>query len=683
VVGFNYNNLTLSNTGTKTATGNINLYGICTLSGSVIFDADGASNDKIFTLKSSSSATASIAAIPVTALFSGNIVAERFAPGGTTGWAILGSPTSGGTLAKWLDDFPMSGFPGSTGDAGGFISVYTYDETINDISDNRYVPANNITNPINVGKGYFVYLGDGYTSTNDIIIDTDGPITQGNFSFNPSYTSTTYGVTEDGWNLVANPYPSAIDWDAAGWTKTNISSTIYLYNADIGNYATYTTGVGGTNGGSRYIAMAQGFFIKATSASPALTISESCKAPNQNPTFFRQADYSVTAIQPESFSLQLLGSGNYRDETVLYFSPTGSSQFVLEEDALKLFSTENGAVNISSVVENKDLVLNNLGNGLNSTIEVPIRVTTTNSQNVTLRVAYSNNFPLGTCLTLLDLATNQQYPLTSNFSLSFYLSDTTQAPRFKLLIEKTLSANVYTADCYSNFSGVVLQSPQSLTVNVFNQQNNTSNSYLLSSNVDSIQLVPGSYVFTYSLGNCGSRSDTITILDERVNVVADFSLGLDTLDLAQTNQWVPINLSQNATDYLWQVADMSSTDYSPVFIIPAEGVYPVQLIASYGVCTDTLSKFLVVTNNAVTGINKSNQTKPFKLYQTNEQQVAIENNTGDSFVVEMYDSKGSLVKKILFGNEKLHTMNLKTFNSGYYLIYIKSDKNNSVFKIIK
>ena len=35
-----------------------------------------------------------------------------------------------------------------------------------------------------------------------------------------------------GFNLVGNPYPSAIDWDAAsGWTKTNIDNAVYYFKA--------------------------------------------------------------------------------------------------------------------------------------------------------------------------------------------------------------------------------------------------------------------------------------------------------------------------------------------------------------------------------------------------------------------------------------------------------------------
>jgi hypothetical protein len=35
-------------------------------------------------------------------------------------------------------------------------------------------------------------------------------------------------TANDGWNLVGNPYPSNIDWNASGWTRTAVSGTFYL-----------------------------------------------------------------------------------------------------------------------------------------------------------------------------------------------------------------------------------------------------------------------------------------------------------------------------------------------------------------------------------------------------------------------------------------------------------------------
>ncbi|MCX7987724.1 MAG: T9SS type A sorting domain-containing protein [Bacteroidales bacterium] len=98
-----------------------------------------------------------------------------------------------------------------------------------------------------------------------------------NGTFNTgSYTiplTNTGGTADNGYNLVGNPYPSAIDWNASsGWTKTNISPTIWIWNPVANNYATWN-GFVGVNGGSRYIPAMQGFIVKVNTGSSTGTLT--------------------------------------------------------------------------------------------------------------------------------------------------------------------------------------------------------------------------------------------------------------------------------------------------------------------------------------------------------------------------------------------------------------------------
>lgn len=95
--------------------------------------------------------------------------------------------------------------------------------------------------------------------------------------------------TEDDWNFVGNPYPSAISADAFVALNTNISGTLYFwthvddvsplnpgpfaYNYSTDDYAMYNTvggvGTGSTSGSSTptgFIASGQGFFLEAITA---------------------------------------------------------------------------------------------------------------------------------------------------------------------------------------------------------------------------------------------------------------------------------------------------------------------------------------------------------------------------------------------------------------------------------
>lgn len=71
-----------------------------------------------------------------------------------------------------------------------------------------------------------------------------------------------------GFNLIGNPYPCGIDWDAEdGWNRDALGDNpyIWIYNDDVHQYGAYQLGNEGmgTNGVTNVIASCQGFFVKA------------------------------------------------------------------------------------------------------------------------------------------------------------------------------------------------------------------------------------------------------------------------------------------------------------------------------------------------------------------------------------------------------------------------------------
>jgi hypothetical protein len=86
------------------------------------------------------------------------------------------------------------------------------------------VPVSSSTNSVDPRKGYFVFMGDNASTVADKNIDVTGPILSGNQDLNVVFTSN-YSTQEDGWNLVSNPYCSAIDWLSPNWgAKTKVPS---------------------------------------------------------------------------------------------------------------------------------------------------------------------------------------------------------------------------------------------------------------------------------------------------------------------------------------------------------------------------------------------------------------------------------------------------------------------------
>jgi fibronectin-binding autotransporter adhesin len=308
--------------------------------------------------------TARIAKIESTAGISGNVIVQRFIPAGTARrYEFWGSPVSNFTLAQLFDDIHITGPGGSTNgfddNESGNPSVYTYTESVSGPSANGWVNPASINTAITSGAGMRIFyrgnrsqgialLEDNPPAPQATVLDYVGTVNTGTISL-PVSCSNGCG-TNDGWNLVANPYPSPIDWNAAsGWTKTNVSSSISIYNPAVNAYAAWDGAVG-VNGGSRYIPIGQSYYLKATGGSPALSMNEDVKVSNLPGTqMFKQETLKYIRIR-------MIKDSSNIDETVIKFDAKATKDYNEMEDASKLF---NAVINISSLDGNVPLVINN------------------------------------------------------------------------------------------------------------------------------------------------------------------------------------------------------------------------------------------------------------------------------------------------------------------------------------
>ena len=169
---------------------------------------------------------------------------------------------------------------------------------------------------------------------------------QSTYNFNGKLNSGKFDVATPSasaafqYNLVPNPYPSAIDWLAAtGWTKTNLNNAIYIWNRDYatgenpnGQYASFVNGFG-TNGGSRYIAPGQSFFVETTgSGSPALSMTNAVRVHSSDPFLKETQAAQALRIQVSA------ETGN--DETVIYLTQGATAAFDAAFDASKLAGSD-------------------------------------------------------------------------------------------------------------------------------------------------------------------------------------------------------------------------------------------------------------------------------------------------------------------------------------------------------
>ena len=348
----NFNDITLTNTSTPGVyvQSDQNLLGVLSLSSNSTLDADGSSNESVFKLISTAddpTQDAAVDVLPTGAQVTGSVAVERFmAKEGSPNTRIyryISSPVQNAAVIDLQNEIPVTGSFSGTSICTGCLrnqSLFSYDERI--LTDTNgdgietlndgYVDFPGATHfeTFIPGTGYALYVrGNILPST---LWDLHGVLNAGNVTpvtLPVSFTSS--GSPEnDGWNLVGNPFASTIDWNSAGgWTKTNIDGSIYFTdNGGPSIVFAYWNGTIGINGGTRYLATGQGFWVKA-SATPLLTANENVKAPRTQGRFIREGQST------DLLRITMLG-GSVKDETAIHFRTDATPGFDRSADAWKL-----------------------------------------------------------------------------------------------------------------------------------------------------------------------------------------------------------------------------------------------------------------------------------------------------------------------------------------------------------
>ena len=300
--------------------------------------------------------------------------------------------------------------PITAGTAGVFNGIWlrAYDESTNTFGE--YIVPD--ATPMPTGQGFSVWANSAETRT------FSGTINNG--SVGPLNAQLT-GVADvnTGWNLMGNPYPSAIDWDAAsGWTKTNLANAVYVWNGT--QYATYIGGVG-ANGGSRYIAPTQGFFVQATSAGASLTMNNDVRVHNS-------VSYLKETNEPTDIIRLNITANGYSDETVLALRPGSLNEFDPMTDAVKLAGISEAPMVYTTKDDGDPLAIS----CVNSIYDLMDKVVYINyAQEGEHTLNWSIDFSLQAPLTIYDKVQNLFIPQNSIYT--FFASYNDSYDRFSLV----------------------------------------------------------------------------------------------------------------------------------------------------------------------------------------------------------------------------------------------------------
>lgn len=223
--------------------------------------------------------------------------------------------------------------PVSSAVSGVFTGLYlkAFIEPIDDFTPEPGITST--THPLNAGQGFEVWSGLG----DQTISYVGGTLNTGNIAASVTATdiNTDLSIGDgEGWNLIGNPFPSAVDVGTendpvTGYSWTNIDSTIYAWNGT--SYSTFNlAGDGlGTNGGTRYLPSMQGFFVKANDFNPTFSFANNARLHNA------QANYKSSVDHNLQIRMVITGNG-YSDEMIIRAINSATELFDSKYDAYKL-----------------------------------------------------------------------------------------------------------------------------------------------------------------------------------------------------------------------------------------------------------------------------------------------------------------------------------------------------------
>jgi len=354
-----------------------------------------------------------------------------------------------------------------SGGTGSFIhnsasvaaTVQTYITGSSAITDEKYhfvsIPTQNASPTSNLFLGSYLYKLDptqtfatnNYgkwialgTSTTTELQTKQGymiyyPNTATTYTFEGNLNNGTYNYLLTGhsgagvytFNLIPNPYPSAIVWNTGGtgWTESaGVGGTCYLWNASTGNY----TSLASAN--DAYIPTGQALMVLVTNeSSPTLSVNNNARS-HSSQAFYKSAS------EIENQLVIKASSNNYTDETVVRFTTEASEEFDLQTDGMKLFGLEE-APQLYTLSGNEKYSINNLP-VFQDQRTVDMSFETQFTGQVTLNFKGMESFEPSLNIYLKDELTNQTINLRNQQVYTFIHNPENAANRFKLIFGGTI-----------------------------------------------------------------------------------------------------------------------------------------------------------------------------------------------------------------------------------------------------
>ncbi|MCK9421672.1 MAG: T9SS type A sorting domain-containing protein [Bacteroidales bacterium] len=311
------------------------------------------------------------------------------------GWHLIASPVSSQTIDPNFTNPTLTNY-----------DFFKWDETVSDL------PWINYKN-----SGFTTFtIGQGYLCAYNATATKNFTGTLNNASTSTLNLTRTEATNYSGWNLLGNPFPSAIQWNktTASWNLTNVSGTAKVWNETNASYSDIAQ-----NG---IIPAMQGFMVEVPSGT-----SGSLVIPSVDKVHDAQAWYKNT----ETNRLMLVAhdpTGQTVQESIVRFNDNATEGFDMEYDA-HFFA--GYAPQFYSISGEEHLSTNTLPTTMKENT-ISMGFVKNDNTSFSIEAKGIETFAPGTEIWLQDLKTGTQQKLNDNPVYSFTSTMGDEPNRFKL-----------------------------------------------------------------------------------------------------------------------------------------------------------------------------------------------------------------------------------------------------------
>ncbi|MEI8272180.1 MAG: T9SS type A sorting domain-containing protein [Paludibacter sp.] len=396
-----------------------------------------------------------------------------------------------GSARNWYITSPVAG---ATVPVGKLYYSYVEAGTNTDLSalGTAYWKPEAAGEALDSRKGYIV------PATGVSTLNFTGTLNTGSKSLSLARTT---GKTSEGFNLVANPYPSYLDWKMVSAANTGLLTTAWFRTKDVSEGYIFATVNVADPGNPTIVAVnpnttistlippMQAYWVRVLTGSTNYVVDNSMR---------KHVDDTGNKFKAPKLNTQQLvrlqvSNGINIDEAVILFNAKAN-------DGLDMFDSpkmSNNSVSIPEIytqIGNEKLVINGM-NEVKYEVEIPLGFTTGQANNFSISSAEMTNFEVGTSIVLKDKLLNTETELAKGVAYNFSSQITTPTTnRFSLLFRSPSSPNglnnasKLNAQVYVNIANqIVVNASESTKICIYNALGQNQYENLLTSTKQTIQ----------------------------------------------------------------------------------------------------------------------------------------------------------------------------------------------------